>query len=642
MCVCVCVCVCGFVQYRHYYHRHRRQPHHHLHRRRQNPNLQVSQNLETVLFKEKFIDWPDSDRILKVKGHDASNEAAENKATTNPCEVREMLKMREGAPFLLLEGYHIGRGNKWIEWVDGIQWEHEMLTSDLEVWNVSESGCVKLGQASFGQFHAGDTYVVRWRYNVNQISHNLKGDVSKKQVSTGRHRCAYFFWQGVESSINEKGASALMTVELNQDNGPHVRIVEGKEPSCFIDLFSRRPMIIHRGKRFNQSKSSPKSDVKYSRFEPAVPSPLLMTSSSSSSLPRCRYKLYAMRNDFVENAYLLEVECRVKNLRSRGSYLLIDVKQGDVVVWHGCKSSSEVRNVMKKLADAIMSTECPAEIGLNRTAATTSTATTSAATTSDATSSAATTSAATTPAAYIEMEEDTRPFDHHTPRLFHLTMTTSELEFEEVTNLTSEPGQRSSPFPFMQSDIYAADQPALFLVDNHNDVFLWQGWWPSSSADRPNLQTGSATARFAQMRKAAVKMTLEYCTEKRRQIRNAVTASSNDSSDSNDNATSFQIESHLVHAGCEPPRFTSIFPLWSVDQDAAAYAAEMNHTRTPMVSLHEMNRRFNRSTFTLEELKARPLPDGVDPLKLETYLADDEFEVGDFMIMTTMMTTMMM
>ena len=34
-----------------------------------------------------------------------------------------------------------------------------------------------------------------------------------------------------------------------------------------------------------------------------------------------------------------------------------------------------------------------------------------------------------------------------------------------------------------------------------------------------------------------------------------------------------------------------------------------------------------RTRFTLEELKKRPLPEGVDAAKLETFLSDDDFKV---------------
>lgn len=57
--------------------------------------------------------------------------------------------------------------------MDGIKWEQEMSTSELDVWHVSESNHSKLSTSSFGQFHSGDTYVIRWKYNINQISQSF-------------------------------------------------------------------------------------------------------------------------------------------------------------------------------------------------------------------------------------------------------------------------------------------------------------------------------------------------------------------------------------------------------------------------------------------------------------------------------------
>ena len=53
------------------------------------------------------------------------------------------------------------------------------------------------------------------------VTHTLSGQESDR-VSTGRSRCVYFFWQGRRCGVGEKGASALMAVELDKEKGPQV------------------------------------------------------------------------------------------------------------------------------------------------------------------------------------------------------------------------------------------------------------------------------------------------------------------------------------------------------------------------------------------------------------------------------------
>lgn len=40
--------------------------------------------------------------------------------------------------------------------------------------------------------------------------------------AAGKEKCCYFFWQGRNSTISEKGTSALMTVELDEERGAQV------------------------------------------------------------------------------------------------------------------------------------------------------------------------------------------------------------------------------------------------------------------------------------------------------------------------------------------------------------------------------------------------------------------------------------
>ena len=69
---------------------------------------------------------------------------------------------------------------------------------------------------------AGEGYVIRWAYFV--LADRIVKDRKSRCRSTvaGRVRCAYFFWQGNDCSVNEKGAAAIMAVELDEEKGPQV------------------------------------------------------------------------------------------------------------------------------------------------------------------------------------------------------------------------------------------------------------------------------------------------------------------------------------------------------------------------------------------------------------------------------------
>ena len=59
---------------------------------------------------------------------------------------------------------------------------------------------------------------------------------------------------GHHASINEKGATAIMTVELDKEKGPQVRVVQGTEHPAFLQLFNGSMIVLH-GKSDNNDIS---------------------------------------------------------------------------------------------------------------------------------------------------------------------------------------------------------------------------------------------------------------------------------------------------------------------------------------------------------------------------------------------------
>ncbi|KAG0413005.1 hypothetical protein HPB47_009851 [Ixodes persulcatus] len=377
----------------------------------------VNQHMEPVLFREKFLDWPDDAKLIRVKTQEQEDRKTDSwDSCLRPCDAKELLARDPMEPDLELSGSHLGRG---LEYYDSLERrQYTISTLGLRVWHITEYEHRALPESSYGQFHSGDTYVVRWLYTVTQTGRDLSGQRSR-HAGTGRERCAYFFWQGRDSTVTEQGACALLTIELDEERGPHVRVLQGREPPCFLNLFKGR-MVVYRGKRQEESKRSG------------------------------AWRMFVVRGEAPSEAALVETRLGVENLRTRGSFLVLGC--GKLYLWHGAQCCRHARRVATHAARAIVQRPvanrplCPSH----------------AATLDEANPLKVYHGGGSGWCLKRGPKEKLSPLDFRfTPRLFHATLVSGTFEACEV----SCPFQRVDvpcAYPFLQSDLYNAPQPGLW------------------------------------------------------------------------------------------------------------------------------------------------------------------------------------
>ncbi|XP_071026633.1 supervillin-like isoform X27 [Oncorhynchus clarkii lewisi] len=528
----------------------------------------LTQHNETTLFKEKFLDWTDSKKKGTTKnGHEHLNEHKEQQSseqnTTQSYDASLMLPLLQTPVRTVLDGVDVGRGYGPVAGDD--RRHFEISTTAVDVWHILEFDYSRLPKQSIGQFHEEDTYVVKWKYMVSTAVGKRHNPDAVRSAGAGKEKCSYFFWQGRNSTVNEKGTSALMTVELDEERGAQVQVQQGKEPPCFLQCFNGG-MVVHAGKREEEEENSQND-----------------------------WRLYCVRGEVPVEGHLLEVACHCSSLRSRTSMVLLSVSKATMYLWHGCKAQLHTRNVGSTTANKIKE-QCPLEAGLHSSSKVT----------------IHECDEGTEPTGFWEAlgRRDRKAYDcmiqdpgkfNFTPRLYQLSSTSGEFVAVEVF-YPARVTEAVNSLPFLQEDLYNASQPGLFLVDNHHEVYLWQGWWPQDGES-----PGSARIRWDADRKCAMETVLQYCTEKNEKK---------------------PPKSYLIHAGLEPLTFTNMFPCWEHREDIAEITEREAEVCNQIILVEDVLARLCKTTYPLADLLARPLPEGVDPLRLEIYLDNDDFEKG--------------
>ncbi|EGC37711.1 hypothetical protein DICPUDRAFT_46298 [Dictyostelium purpureum] len=240
---------------------------------------------ENNLFKEKFANYPGMLPISTTK------QEIKNYVATQKAEHKlEVLSGRLNTPFVDNEVIFTNESGR------------------IKIWKIEDYEKIDHPQSLYSNFYSGDSYIVLYTYMLN----NKEAHV-------------IYYYLGRDSTINEKGTSAYLTVDLQESltgSCVQVRVVQNKECRNFLNLFKGK-MITHKGK-FN----------KYDANQTA---------------------LYQVKGKDSIDCRAVQVDASSSMLNTLNSYVLTNGKD-KVFIWNG-KFSLEVQqqtsnNIARILAES--------------------------------------------------------------------------------------------------------------------------------------------------------------------------------------------------------------------------------------------------------------------------------------------------
>ncbi|KAJ9583648.1 hypothetical protein L9F63_022014, partial [Diploptera punctata] len=271
----------------------------------------------------------------------------------------------------------------------------------VEIFRIEDFELAAVDPATYGMFFGGDSYIIRYTYEKNN-----------------RENYIIYFWQGRDSTQDEKAASAIHAVKLDDELGGkavQVRVTQGNEPRHFLRIFKGKMIVFLGGKAsgFRNLKDHDTYDVDGTR-------------------------LFQVRGTCADDVRAVQVPEVSASLSSDDVFVL--ETPGVTYVWIGKGASDEEKEMAEK-AVGLVSPDCE-------------------------------------PVTVLEGEEPAhfwdalggqgdykKGFDGQTtplllPRLFHCHVSpVGKLRVEEITH-------------FRQEDL---DEDDIMVLDSGDEIYVWIG-----------------------------------------------------------------------------------------------------------------------------------------------------------------------
>eukprot|EP00800_Vazella_pourtalesii_P017088 TRINITY_DN508_c0_g1_i4.p1 TRINITY_DN508_c0_g1~~TRINITY_DN508_c0_g1_i4.p1 ORF type:complete len:1458 (-),score=258.85 TRINITY_DN508_c0_g1_i4:143-4516(-) len=302
-------------------------------------------------------------------------------------------------------------------------------------------------------------------------------------------------------------------------------------------------------------------------------------------------KLFFVRGSSPSESCVIEVPRDNRSLNSLGCYVYCCEAEQTVYAWRGASSSRAQNACLERAVEKMAVRKNFAVVNVNE---------------GDGCGIFDKFPLKSTSIVSVTGDANVRP----TPHLFELCGASGQFTSNQYIPqiYTNDP----NPLIFLQLDLYSAQQPTIFMLDVYYEVYVWFGWWPiKTHSSRSHVtsesltNTGVSDTRWQGDKKLAIQTAINY-------VRDA-------------GRTDCPV--YVAFAGSEPESFKDLFPFWSNKKDLNGVSRNDNPFHPQQkVKADDLLATYNRTRYTYAELTRKPLPEGVDPGKLEMYLSEQAFE----------------